>query len=95
LAPYRCDDGAPSLVDLDAREIPPAKGPDRGGGDRQSMTAKGGGDLVVTDGSGSEKKQGFAERSQCASTVEAEVLTAGVFGEKAIELVGGLGHSSE
>jgi hypothetical protein len=58
------------------------------------MTVKGRGDLIVADGPGSKEKKGFAERSQRASPVQAEVLTVGVFGEKAIELIGGVGHSA-
>ena len=57
------------------------------------MPVKGRGDLIVADGPGSKEKKGFAERSQRASTVQAEILTTGVFGKEAVEMVVGVGHS--
>ena len=59
------------------------------------MPVKGRGDLIIADGPGSIEQKGFAERSQRASTVQAEVLITGVFGKKAAEIVVGVGHSAD
>lgn len=58
------------------------------------MAAKGGRDLFVADGPGSEEQQGFAERRQRASPVEAEVLAPGVFSKNTIEMLSGESHSA-
>jgi hypothetical protein len=56
------------------------------------MTVKGRGDLIIADGPGSKEKKGFAERSQGASTVQAEVQAPGVFEKKTVEKLRGVRH---
>jgi len=81
-----------SFVDLDAGEVAPAKGADGGGGNAQAVAVECGGNLLVADGPGSKEKKGFAERSQGASTVQAEVQAPGVFEKKSVEEFRGAGH---
>ena len=92
LGPHRRGKCPASFVDLDAGEVAPTKGADGGGGNAQAVAVECGGNLLVADGPGTKEKKGFAERSQGASTVQAEVQAPSVFEKKAVEEFRGIGH---